>query len=60
VQTEEWGIEVAVVELNDVQLPEGNEARDGARGRGGAREAREDHAAEGERSRPTSWPAHPT
>ena len=36
-RTDPWGIEVTAVEVKDVDLPAGDEARDGAAGRGGAR-----------------------
>jgi hypothetical protein len=43
VSTVEWGVEVTLVELKDIQLPETHEARDGPPGRSRAREARQDH-----------------
>ena len=51
VQTEEWGVEVTLVELKDIQLPGEHEAGDGQAGRGRARQAREDHRGRGRGAR---------
>ncbi len=50
VQTEDWGVKVTVVELNDIQLPDSMQ-RAMARGRGRAREARQDHRRAGRSAR---------
>ena len=42
-RTDPWGIKVSAVEVKHVDLPAEHAARDGAAGRGGAREARQDH-----------------
>ena len=46
-RTEDWGIEVSAVEVKDVDLPDRDEARHGAPGRGGARAARQGHQRRG-------------
>ncbi len=43
VTTVDWGVEVTLVELKDIQLPGQHETGDGPAGRGRAGEAREDH-----------------
>ena len=43
VTTVDWGVEVTLVELKDIQLPGQHEAGDGTSGRGRAGEAGEDH-----------------
>ena len=51
VQTEEWGIKVTAVELQGHPAAREDEARDGAPGRGRAREARQDHRRRGRGAR---------
>ncbi len=60
VQTEDWGVEVTVVELKDIQLPD-TMKRAMARQAEAEREKRAKIiAAEGEALAPASWPTHPT
>ena len=47
VTTIDWGVEVTLVELKDIQLPETHEAGDGPPGRGRAGEAGQDHRRRG-------------
>ena len=51
VQTEEWGMEVTVVELQGHPAPGQHAARHGPPGRGRAREARQDHRRRGRGAR---------
>ena len=46
-QTDPWGIKVTTVEIKDVEIPQGDAARDGAPGGGRARAAREGHQRRG-------------
>ena len=47
ISTLDWGVEVTLVELKDIQLPDIDEAGDGPPGRSRAGEARQDHQRRG-------------